>query len=99
MGVFMQRFKSILMLILTILVVLACALLVVENPTSVNLAFAGMQSPDLSLGLLVIIVFGCGALSTVMVNILWYSSVLLHQRRLNKALQLSLKRVEHIRPS
>lgn len=93
----MQRIRSIFVLIMTILVVVACILVVIQNASPVRVSFVNLTSDEISLGLLMILVFASGALFTVMLNITWYTGVLLRHRRLNKALQQSLKRVEHIR--
>ncbi|MCP5334973.1 MAG: LapA family protein, partial [Oceanospirillaceae bacterium] len=68
-----------------------------QNPALVHVSLFNFESAEVSLGLLLILVFGCGAFFAVLMNLTWYTRVLLKQRRLNRALQQSLKRVEHIR--
>lgn len=93
----MQHLRSFLMLVLTLLVILLCILLVLQNPALVQVSLLNFESAETSLGILLILVFGAGAFFAVLMNLTWYTRVLLKQRRLNRALQQSLKRVEHIR--
>lgn len=85
------------MLVFTLLVLVLCILLVLQNPAVVQVSLFNFESAEISLGVLLILVFATGAFFAVLMNLTWYTRVLLKQRRLNKALQQSLKRVEHIR--
>lgn len=95
--VFMQHLRSFFMLVFTLLVLVLCILLVLQNPAVVQVSLFNFESAEISLGVLLILVFATGAFFAVLMNLTWYTRVLLKQRRLNKALQQSLKRVEHIR--
>jgi len=92
----MKWLKAFASLILIIATLVLGILVAMNNPALVQLTFLDWQMPGLSLGALVLLVFGAGCLLGLSVNLLWVWKLQAARRRLTKELRNTVKRVEQI---